>query len=57
MFGRRDKLESDGSQKSENTKSDQIRIKDDKEKRRKRKTIMERFRENGYDSGFVYHED
>ncbi|MBN4056909.1 hypothetical protein JYU19_01220 [bacterium AH-315-J21] len=45
------------SQKNDNKKSDALRVKDDNDKRRKRKTILERFRESGYDSGFVYHEE
>ncbi len=57
VFGRQQKTDNDISQKNDNKKSDALRVKDDNDKRRKRKTILERFRDSGYDSGFVYHEE
>ncbi len=57
MFGRRNKLDSDRASVDESKKSDRSRTKEDKDNRRKRENVMDRFRENGYDSGFVYHED
>jgi len=57
MFGRRNKLDSDRVSADTGKKNDRSQTKEDKDNCRKRENVMERFQENGYDSGFVYHED
>jgi hypothetical protein len=57
MFGKKTKLDGGDSRNTDDKNNDRRRVQDEKDKRRKRETIMERFQENGYDTGFVYHED
>jgi len=57
MLGRQNKLDNGRTSANEKKKNDRSRVKEEKDNRRKRENVMERFQENGYDSGFVYHED